>query len=52
MYALWEKMLIKGENGNVLDGTGRLPIRKVAPIGKSTLLAYMNFRWPCSLKVY
>jgi hypothetical protein len=36
MYALWEKMLIKGENGNVLDGTGRLPIRKVAPIGKST----------------
>jgi len=32
-HALWEKML-KWENGNVLDGSGRLLIRKVAPIGK------------------
>jgi hypothetical protein len=36
MYVLWEKMLIEWENGNILDGIGRLPMGKVAPIGKLT----------------
>jgi hypothetical protein len=41
-YALWEKMFIEWENGNILDMIGRLPIRKVAPIGKSAFNCLVN----------
>ncbi len=41
-YALWEKMLIKWGNGNILDGTSRLPIGKVVPIGKSAFSCLVN----------
>jgi hypothetical protein len=43
-HALWEKMFIKWENDNVLDGSGRLLIRKVAPIGKSAFTCLVNLR--------
>jgi len=33
-YALWEKVFLKWENGNILDGIGKWPTRKVTPIGK------------------
>jgi hypothetical protein len=41
-YVLWEKMLIEWENGNILDKIGRLPIGKVAPIGKSTFNCFVS----------
>jgi hypothetical protein len=34
IYALSEKVLLKWENGNILDGIRKLHIRKVAPMGK------------------
>jgi hypothetical protein len=33
-YALWEKVLFKWENANLLDKPRKLPTMKVAPIGK------------------
>ncbi len=36
MYALWETIFWEWENGNILDGTGQLPMGKVTSIGKST----------------
>jgi hypothetical protein len=47
-FSLWE-------NGNILDGIGKLPIGKVTPIGKlafNYLVAFANFKWWCSLEVY
>jgi len=35
-YALWEKVFLKWENGNILDGIRKLPLGKVTPIGKLT----------------
>lgn len=43
-YALWEKVFLKWENGNILDGTRKLPIGKVTPIGKLAFNCLVGLR--------
>jgi len=42
-YALWEKILLKWKNGNILDETNHLPTWRITRIGKSDFNYIIKF---------